>query len=148
MSPSEVPFLVALLILTAVSVCGCMGQETVLSGDDAAEVLAYADPIADNLMEGFNEGNYTRYSRDFGPEMRQALDEAAFEQNREHVTSRIGLYESRSDPVVTETGEFIAVTYKAAFEREDGVALRLVFEKDDPLHQVSGLWFNSPMLRS
>jgi len=148
MSPSEVPFLVALLILTAVSVCGCMSQETVLSGDDAAEVLAYADPIADNLMEGFNEGNYTRYSRDFGPEMRQALDEAAFEQNREHVTSRIGLYESRSDPVVTETGEFIAVTYKAAFEREDGVALRLVFEKDDPLHQVSGLWFNSPMLRS
>ncbi|WP_332449245.1 DUF3887 domain-containing protein [Methanoculleus sp.] len=148
MSSSRIPFLVALVILAAISVAGCMSQETVLSGDDATEVLAYADPIADNLMQGFNEGNYTMYSRDFSPEMRQALDEAAFEQTREDVTSRIGLYESRSDPVVTETGEFVAVTYRATFEREDGVALRLVFEKDDPLHRLSGLWFNSPKLRS
>ncbi|MCT8337815.1 DUF3887 domain-containing protein [Methanoculleus sp. Afa-1] len=125
-----------------------MGQETVLSGEEAAEVFAYADPIADNLMQGFNDGNYTVYSRDFGPEMRQALDEAAFVQNREDVTSRIGLYESRSDPVVTEIGEFVAVTYRAAFEQEDGVALRLVFKKGDESHQLYGLWFNSPKLRS
>mgnify|MGYP000890130152 CR=1 FL=1 len=95
-----------------------------------------------------DEGNYTMYSRDFGPEMKQALDEAAFERNRESVTSRIGLYESRREPAVTETGEFIAVTYKAAFEREDGVALRFVFKQGDESHQLYGLWFNSPMLRS
>ena len=80
--------------------------------------------------------------------MRQALDEAAFEQNHEHITSRIGLYESRSDPVVTQTGEHIAVNYKAKFEREDGVDLRFVFRKDDDSHRLSGLWFNSPKLRS
>lgn len=137
-----------LVVFAAVLACGCMSQETVVSGDEAAQVLAYADPIADNVMQGFNEGNYTTYSRDFGPEMRQALDEAAFEQNREFVTSRVGLYESRGEPVVTETGEYIAVTYKAAFEREDGVALRFVFKKGDESHQLSGLWFNSPMLRS
>lgn len=148
MSLSHIPFLAALAVLAAVLACGCMSQETVLSGDDAAEVLAYADPIAENLMQGFNEGNYTTYSRDFGPEMKQALDEAAFEQNREFVTSRIGLYESRSDPVVTETGEFIAVTYSAAFEQEDGVALRFVFKKGDESHRLQGLWFNSPKLRS
>lgn len=148
MNPSRIPFLIALLILAVVSVCGCMDQETVLSGDDAAEVLAYAEPIAENLMQGFNEGNYAMYSRDFNPEMKQTLDEAAFEQNREHVTSRIGLYESRSDPVVTEIGEFIAVTYKGAFEQEDGVALRIVFKKGDESHQLYGLWFNSPKLRS
>lgn len=148
MSRSQIPLLAALTLLAAVSVCGCMGQETVLSGEEAAEVFAYADPIADNLMQGFNEGNYTVYSRDFGPEMRQALDEAAFVQNREDVTSRIGLYESRSDPVVTEIGEFVAVTYRAAFEQEDGVALRLVFKKGDESHQLYGLWFNSPKLRS
>ena len=148
MSLSHVPFLTALFILALVATCGCMGQETVLSGDDAAEVLAYADPIADNLLEGFNEGNYTKYSRDFGPEMKQGLDETAFEQNREFVTSRIGLYESRSDPVVTETGEFVAVVHRASFEREDGVALRFVFKKGDESHQLHGLWFNSPKLRS
>jgi len=137
-----------LVVLAAVAASGCMSQETVVSGDEVTQVLAYADPIADNVMQGFNEGNYTMYSRDFGPEMRQALDEAAFEQNREFVTSRVGLYESLGEPVVTETGEYIAVTYKAAFEREDGVALRFVFKKGDESHQLSGLWFNSPMLRS
>lgn len=145
---SLVPLLAALLLLAAVSACGCMGQETVVSGEAAAEVLAYADPIVDNVMQGFNEGNYAMYSRDFSPEMKQALDEAAFERNREDVTSRIGLYESRSDPVVTQTGEYIAVTYRATFEREDGVALRFVFKKDDPSHRLHGLWFNSPKLRS
>ncbi|WP_292519633.1 DUF3887 domain-containing protein [Methanoculleus sp.] len=137
-----------LVVLAAVLACGCMSLETVLSGEEAAGVLAYANPIAGNVMQGFNEGNYTKYSRDFGPEMRQALDEAAFEQNREFVTSRIGLYESRRDPVVTEIGDYIAVTYRAKFEGEDGVALRFVFKKDDPSHRLDGLWFNSPKLRS
>ena len=148
MNLHKIPFLAALLILAAVAASGCMSQETVVSDEEAAQVLAYAEPIADNLMQGFNEGNYALYSRDFSAEMRQGLDEAAFEQNREFVTSRIGLYESRSDPVVTETGEFIAVTYKAAFEREAGVALRFVFKQGDESHQLYGLWFNSPMLRS
>jgi hypothetical protein len=148
MNLHKIPFLTALLLIAAVLASGCMSQETVVSDDVKAEVLEYADPIADNVMQGFNEGNYALYSRDFSPEMRQALDEAAFEQNREDVTSRIGLYESRSDPVVTETGEHIAVTYKAKFEQEDGVALRFVFKKDDESHQLHGLWFNSPKLRS
>ena len=147
MGPPHTPILAALVILAGIFACGCMSQETVLSGDDAAEVLAYADPIADNLMQGFNEGNYTMYSRDFGEEMKQGLDEAAFEQNREFVTSRIGFYESRGDPIVTETGAYIAVNYRAEFEREDEVALRFVFRKDDEPHRLYGLWFNSPMLR-
>lgn len=148
MSRSQIPLLAVLVVLAAVLACGCMSREAVVSGEEAAEVLVYADPIAENVMQGFNEGNYTVYSRDFSPEMKQALDEAAFEQNREEVTSRIGLYESRSDPVVTETGDYIAVTYRAAFEGEDGVALRFVFRKGDASHQLHGLWFNSPKLRS
>ena len=139
---------VVLAVLLGISTAGCMDRETVLSGDDATEVLAYAEPIVDNLMQGFNEGNYAKYSRDFGPEMEQALDEAAFAENHEFVTSRIGLYESRGDPVVTKTGEYVSVTYRAKFEREDGVALQFVFEKDDPSHRLQGLWFDSPMLRS
>lgn len=148
MSLSQVASLAVLVVLAAVLACGCTGQETVVSGEEAAQVLAYAEPIADNVMQGFNEGNYTMYSRDFSPEMKRGLDAAAFERNREFVTSRIGLYESRSDPVVTDTGEYIAVNYKAKFEGEDGVALRFVFRKGDESHQLHGLWFNSPKLRS
>lgn len=142
------PFLAALILLLAVSACGCMDRESVITGEEAAQVITYADPIAENLLAGFNEGNYTEYSRDFGPELRRELDEASFEQNREFITSRVGLYESRRDPVVTETGVHITVTYRAKFEQEDGVAIRLVFRKDDESHRLQGLWFNSPKLRS
>ena len=148
MNLPQISILAALLLVFAVSACGCTGQESVVAGDDAAQVLAYADPIAENLLAGFNEDNYTTYSRDFSPEMKQSLDEGAFEQNREHVTSRIGLYKSRESTVVTQTGEYIAVTYKATFERDDGVNLRFVFKKDDESHRLHGLWFNSPKLRS
>jgi len=148
MNLPQISILTVLLLLLAVSACGCIDQESVISDDDAAQVLAYADPIAENLLAGFNEDNYTTYSRDFSPEMKQSLDEGAFEQNREYVTSRIGLYKSRSSPVVTDDGKYIVVTYKGEFEREDGVNLRFVFKKDDESHRLHGLWFNSPKLRS
>ncbi len=131
MNLSPIHLFAALAILAGVCISGCTGQETVISGEERTAVLAYADPIADNLLQGFNEGNYTMYSRDFSAEMKGSLDEAAFVQNRELVTSRIGLYESRGDPVVTEDGEYIAVNYPATFEREDGVNVRLVFRKGD-----------------
>lgn len=146
MSLPRTPLPAILLLLIAVSLCGCTGQERVVSDDVKVQVLAYAEPVAENLLAGFNEDNYTMYSRDFSPEMKQALDAAAFEQNREYVTSRIGLYKSRASPAVTQTGEYIAVTYRAEFEREDGVNLRFVFRKDDESHRLQGLWFTSPML--
>jgi len=146
MNLSPILILAVLAVLAGVCICGCTSQGVVVSDEERAAVLAYADPIADNLLQGFNEDNYTMYSRDFGPEMKAALDEAAFVQNRDFVISRIGLYESRGTPVVTETGEFIAVNYPAKFEKEDGVNVRLVFGKGDESHKLTGLWFNSPML--
>jgi hypothetical protein len=124
----QVSLLAVLVILAAVFACGCMSPETVVSDEEKGRVLEYADPIADNVLLGFDDGNYTMY--------------------REFVTSRLGLYVSRDDPVVTERGEYITVTYRANFEREDGVSLRFVFRKGDESHQISGLWFDSPMLRS
>ncbi len=124
----QVSPLAVLVILAVVCACGCISQETVVSDKEKARVLEYADPIADNVLLGFGEGNYTMY--------------------REFVTSRLGLYVSRDNPVVTERGEYITVTYRANFEREDGVSLRFVFRKGDESHQLSGLWFDSPMLRS
>jgi hypothetical protein len=62
MNLSRIPLLTALLLLAAVAACGCMSQETVVSdgvkAEVLAEVLAYADPIADNLMRSVQEGDW------------------------------------------------------------------------------------------
>ena len=146
MNLSLIQVLAVLAVLAGVCACGCTTQETVVPEEERASVRVYADPVADNLLQGFNEDNYSMYSADFGPEMKAALDEAVFEQNRDFVVSRIGLYVSRGSPVVTESGGYIAVNYPAKFEREDGVNVRLVFRKDDESHLLSGLWFQSPKL--
>jgi hypothetical protein len=78
MGLSHTLILTALVVLAAVFACGCMSQETVVPDEEKAQALAYAEPIADNLLSGFNEGNYTTYSRDFSEGMKQAVDEAAF----------------------------------------------------------------------
>ena len=57
MNLRQIPLLTALLLLAAAAACGCMSQETVVSDDVKAEVLAYADPIADNLMRPVQAGD-------------------------------------------------------------------------------------------
>lgn len=134
--------------MIAICACGCINQEVPLPPEEQAQVIEYANPITDNLLEGFNQNNYTQYSRDFSTEMSQALGKTEFEQNRALILSKIGSYVSRGNPVVTESGDFLVVNYKADFEQEQGVDIRVVFHKGDESHQMYGLWFNSPKLRS
>lgn len=114
---------------------------------DKEEVLAYADPIVDNLLAGFNEGNYAKFSRDFDDRMKSGLPEAAFAPMRQDITSKIGLYESRAVSKVEKQGEATVVIYNADFEKENGVEVRVVFTQDGEKNLVSGLFFNSPKLR-
>lgn len=143
-----ISLLVALTILLLLCACGCVSQDVVISGEERTRVLEYAEPITDNLLQGFNEDNYTMYSRDFSSAMREGLNASSFSQTRTTIISRIGHYLSRGEPRVTGNGEYIAVNYKADFEQEQGVDLRVVFRRGDDSHQVYGLWFNSPKLRS
>ena len=139
---------IVLMIILSAGVVGCLSQEVPLSDEMKAQILGYAEPIADNLFQGFNADNYTMYSRDFSRELKDALNEAAFEQNRALIVSRIGVYLSRSSPVIVAEGEFVSVLYKADFEQEQGVDVRIVFRRNDTSHQIYGLWFNSPKLRA
>jgi hypothetical protein len=137
-----------LIVIAASAAGGCIGQDSTLSAEEQEAVRMYADPITDNLLEGFNQNNYTQYSRDFSSEMRSALDAPAFEQNRALIVSKIGLYLGRGEAVVTRSGDYLAANYRADFEQEQVVDIRVVFRTNDEFHRIYGLWFNSPKLRS
>lgn len=124
---------------------GCSKKADILM--DKEKVLAYADPIVDNLLAGFNEGNYAKFSKDFDGRMKSALPEAAFTQMRQLVVSKIGLYKSRTVSKVQKQGPATLVIYNAEFEKESGVEVKAVFTKDGEKNLVSGLFFNSPKLR-
>uniref|UniRef100_A0A7C1F2V9 DUF3887 domain-containing protein n=1 Tax=Ammonifex degensii TaxID=42838 RepID=A0A7C1F2V9_9THEO len=124
---------------------GCSKKADV-SGDQQS-VLSYAAPIVDNLLAGFNEGNYAKFSKDFDDRMRSALPEAAFAQMRQSIVSKIGLYKSRTVSKVQKQGPATLVIYNAEFEKESGVEVKVVFTKDGEKNLVSGFFLNSPKLR-
>ena len=51
-----------------------------LVGHDDGQIKAAAEPILDNLLAGFNDDNYAKYSRDFDTALREALPESKFQQ--------------------------------------------------------------------
>lgn len=135
-----------LLVLTACSEKKEQTSKAAAQTKDQ-EVLTYADPIVDNLLEGFNEGSYQKFSRDFDQQMKSSLNANAFMQTRQTIQSKIGRYISRHLSRIDRKGQLTAVIYSAAFENEKGVTVRVVFQKQGESYLVTGLWFNSPKLK-
>ena len=131
-------------ILIATIACS---DDNTITGQQRDEIMAYADPAAENLLAGFNEEDHAKFSRDFSEQMKNAMTEPVFKQTREGIVSKIGLYKSRNLFKVEKKGPHIVVLYKAEFEKESGVEVKVVFTKYGEKDLVSGLWFNSPKLR-
>lgn len=134
------------LMLLSIVLAGC-SREIPVTGDEQKSVLAYAEPVTDSLLKGFNDGDYALYARDFDEAMKNALPEKVFRQTREMILGKIGTYKSRVLDRVFKKDQYTVVLYKAAFEKEEGVSVKVVFAKFGEKNLVSGLWFNSPRLR-
>lgn len=135
----------ALALLSATLLFACSNAQT-LDGAEREAVLAYAEAKTENLLNGFNSGDYAVFARDFDAAMLKAEDESVFAQNRSLVMGKIGAYVSRQVAGVFKQDNFVIVLYNAKFERADGVSVRVVFHPDGA-HEIAGLWFNSPKLQ-
>ena len=127
------------LVFSLLAACG--PQETVLGEEDSDAVLAFSEEKTDNLLAGMKVGDYAAFSRDFDQQMLDAMTEAQFEALKTDRDATLGAYISRQVNRVVQTGDFYAVFYDAKFEKDDAVAMRVVFRVAEP-NQVSGLWFN------
>ena len=132
-----------LMLITAVS----CSQGTPITGDDRKAVLEFAEPITENMLAGFNSENYEIYSKDFDEMMKSSLNSADFRQTRDMIVGTIGKYKSRKLETVLKKDRFIIVIYKGDFEKESGVAVKVVFANYLDKYYISGLWFDSPKLR-
>lgn len=134
------------LLVTVLGWTPSAGSGAALTDADREAVLSYAEPMTDNLLAGFNAGDYATFARDFNAKMREALNEAAFEATRTDILGKIGAYVSREVSRIEKQQGLIVVVYTARFEKEDGVTVRVVFEPTGD-HRIAGLWFDSPKLR-
>ena len=133
---------VVILFLSA----ACAGSPQPVAEAERAQVLAFARPQTDNLMEGYNSGDYSIASRDFDDAMRKAMPPAAFAATRASLMGHLGKYISGEPADVFRQGDFYVVLYKAQFEQDPAVTMRVVFDQSGA-HKVSGWWLDSPKLR-
>lgn len=143
-------WLILALILAASSLTACsLGAPAAktLTGADKDAVLVYSEPIADNLLAGYNSADYATFSKDFDDAMKKGIPEGSFKNSLlPTISGKIGNYVSRTVESVSQSSNFVTVVYNAKFEDDEPVVVRLSLSTNTP-HQVTGLWFDSAKLR-
>ncbi|MDI6852331.1 MAG: DUF3887 domain-containing protein [Deltaproteobacteria bacterium] len=106
------------------------------------QVQAVADPILDDLLAGFNEGDYQKYSKDFDQTLKESLPEARFKQVRGEILQKLGKYQSRKYLGFLNQNKFTVVLWKGKFSNSTSdVLIKLVTSKRPDKVVVVGLWF-------
>jgi len=130
-------FALALLVLAACSPVD-------LTGSARDKVLAYSEPMADNLLNAITASDYGKFTHDLDDTMLQAFTQAAFTSLHDQLNGKIGQYVSRQVTTVAPTQNMMVVIYTAKYTQDDNVTVRIVFG-GTPV-KITGLWFNSAKL--
>ena len=109
-------------------------------------------PLVSSFNSFLSKSNASfKFSKDFSNEMRQALTEENYNKQIGTIKGKIGVYISGSKEFIGKqfNNQDILVNYKATFSEEaDSVLVTVVFRHNAHENIISGLWFNSPKLRS
>ena len=111
-------------------------------GTSDQEVKALAEPILENLLAGFNQGNYAQYSKNFDETLREAIPEEKFQQVRRQLMKKLGSFKGKNYLGFLNQQAHTVVLWKGAFtDTQDDVLLKLVLSKRQDKVVVKGLWF-------
>ncbi|MEN4013658.1 MAG: DUF3887 domain-containing protein [Chloroflexota bacterium] len=147
MNPKNLFVMLGVALLIVLAGCNLFGGgQVTLEGAERDAVLAYATEMGDNLISGITSRDYSVFSRDFDAVMKDGMDEAAFQNLLVTFDEKLGAYQSHEISSVLQDGDYDMVIYRLAYEKDDLVTMRIVFNREAP-HLISGLWFDSPELR-
>ncbi len=112
-----------------------------LTEKEKKEIYPIAKKIVDEMLQAFNEGNYTKFSENFNLQMKNSLGKEKFVEVRNKIISDVGLYVSTKNMQLFKRDNYIGVLYDTEFEKKP-VKVEVYFEKTDMLtFQIAGLWF-------
>lgn len=136
--------ILSVLIITGISACG---QKPV-----TAEEQKRCEAITDNLIDGIEKRDYAVFSKDFDPNMLEAMKEPDFIALAELFEETIGEYQSRtlteSRRILNAGSVLILLSYQARYNKDPGTVTITVYlaEKDDTL-RIAGFSYDSPALQ-
>jgi hypothetical protein len=136
MAKKVVSFLILMVLLVT------MPAAAAFVGTDDAQVQAVAEPILDNLLAGFNQGNYAQYAKDFDATLREAIPEKKFQQVREQILKKLGAFKSKKYLGFLNQQAYTVVLWKGVFAgTQDNILIKMVLSKRQDKVVVVGLWF-------
>ena len=84
------------------------------------EILAIADPIIDNLMEGSTEINHEKHTRDFTDRMRRIVTKEYLEAVCRQYQAERGYFAGREFVAVFRRPTSVAIVWKQWFTKKAG----------------------------
>lgn len=131
------------IMVSALPACSLRGKE--LAASEQQTILTHSDPLLDDLLAGLHANDYAQFSRHFDDYVQKTFPADEFASFQQTLQSELGGYLSRTVDQVTRSDEFYMVAYRAVFEKEDQVSLRIALHAAD-MDLIGGLWFESPSL--
>ncbi len=105
------------------------------------EIRTVADPLLDNILNGFKFDKYTTYSRDFDSELKVVGARTKFFKVNRHIKTSLGNYLDREYMGSLLKGDMIFVLWKAKYDNtKNDVLIKLVIKKHGWNYLVTGLW--------
>jgi hypothetical protein len=139
--------ILAFLIFLPLLAAGCSGKTSKNLPEPS-----YSGQIAENVLLAINAGDYSTFSRDFDSSMIKAIPPENFKtQFTDNVQGKIGNYNEGSKRFfqASSQAQYTTVIYYATYSAEPGAVLvQISFRMVEGNIKVSGLFFNSPKLRS
>jgi hypothetical protein len=133
----------AALVLPALIV-GCQSSpaDSDAQPTSAAVNEQEASAMAEDLLAGFNAGDYAAFSRDWSSTLKDGITEPGFVAFRDELMSANGTFVSISDVTLTEADTPGHVKYVFATEFDNGpVTLTITLKRDQ--EQIEGVFMES-----
>ena len=130
-----------LFILFAVVLSFIMPVYAIQRAKTSQEVQRIADPLLDNILDGFKFDKYTIYSRDFAPELKVIGSRTKFFKVNRSMKQSLGNYLERTFMGSLQKGDLTVVLWKAKFDQtENDVLIKLDIKKQGGRYFVMGMW--------
>ena len=140
------PTVISCFLLLFVFILGSCSTAKKIDSDEKDKISNVVSPRIDSMMQGFSDNNYQKFSEFFDAKMLTGMPESGFNDLQKMITEKIGNYQSYEIADILKTNNFITVICNAAFDNEDKVTIRLIFDPDAE-YAISGIWIDSPELR-
>jgi uncharacterized protein with PIN domain len=102
------------------------------------EILAYADPFLDNIINGSNELDYTKFSRDLSKEMKNAFSASDFVEQQMALQKKVGKISLNREFIRCITRQKgVSILWVTSFEKVDGeVLVTMLMDEEDAQMKV------------